>query len=479
MGEKQKLYNSLREKHPVFIYHGYEISEGDDTLDLEYHFEIPGLAEFKPQWKIAKPKERRDDLGDARLRGLVFSLGMTELVSYLKTACCPQVRVSCGALSQKQVSWWKKLYYNGLGEFFYTNGIDADEDFIDIVSDFDGDNACGYTCLDDGSDISPSDADFSGSDAMPKVLIPIGGGKDSAVTLELLSGFAGRFCYMINPRRAMTDTVAAAGIADENVITAKRTLDKNMLELNAQGYLNGHTPFSAIVAFSSAIAAYIHGISYIALSNESSANESTVPGSFVNHQYSKSFEFESDFSNYEALYIGSGVCYFSLLRPLTELGIAGIFSRFDKYHSVFRSCNAGSKNDIWCCACPKCLFVYIILSPFLPAKSVQQIFGKDMLSDINLCPTLEKLIGIHPEKPFECVGSRDEVNAALQEVISKYKSRGELLPALLEYYDGLSIEKRDFAAIRDSFDGNNNVPERFLPLLKAAITDYRGGIRND
>ena len=64
-----------------------------------------------------------------------------------------------------------------------------------------------------------------------------------------------------------------------------------MLQLNKEGFLNGHTPFSALVAFSSVIAARMAGLSYIALSNESSANESTVQGSTVNHQYSKSFKF--------------------------------------------------------------------------------------------------------------------------------------------------------------------------------------------
>lgn len=182
-------------------------------------------------------------------------------------------------------------------------------------------------------------------EAQRGVLVPIGGGKDSAVTLELLrSAGVPLYAYIINPRGATVHTTEVAGLDAAHVMRVKRTLDKNMLELNKQGYLNGHTPFSALVAFSSVIAARI----------QSSANESTVQGSTVNHQYSKSFKFEED----------------------------------------FRSCNAGSKTDSWCGHCPKCLFVYLILSPFLAREEVRKIFGRDMLEDVALRPVLEQLTGI-------------------------------------------------------------------------------------
>ena len=88
--------------------------------------------------------------------------------------------------------------------------------------------------------------------------------------------------YVINYRESIFTQAKMAGFSDEQFIVAKRTLDKNMLELNKKGYLNGHTPFSAIVAFSAVINAYINGYKYGVLSNEDSANESTVLGSDVN-----------------------------------------------------------------------------------------------------------------------------------------------------------------------------------------------------
>ena len=74
-------------------------------------------------------------------------------------------------------------------------------------------------------------------------------------------------------------------------------------------------------------------------SNESSANEPSVVGTDINHQYSKSFEFENDFRNYEKEFLKTNIEYFSLLRPLTELQIAMLFSKHKKYHDIFRSCN--------------------------------------------------------------------------------------------------------------------------------------------
>jgi hypothetical protein len=448
----------LREKYPQFIYSGYSVTDSDKALILDFHFVIPGLTEFTPHWEIDKTSSFSVNINDERLNNLVFSLGMVELVSYWKTTCSPNVRIDCANLSKEQSDWWKKLYIKGLGEFFYRNEIEVNEDIISITSKSCHNHICKCNIIPDNTN------------ERIKALIPIGGGKDSAVTLELLSECAERFCYIINPRKATLDTVRVSGIPSQNVITAKRTLDKNMLELNERGFLNGHTPFSATVAFSSVLAAYINKLDYVALSNESSANEPTVIGTDINHQYSKSVEFEADFINYELKHIASGVKYFSFLRPLKEIAVAKIFSRQKKYHPVFRSCNVGSKDDTWCASCSKCLFVYIILSPFLSEKEVVDIFGKNMLSDMNMLTDFEKLIGREPEKPFECVGSIDEVNAALQEVISQYKTKGLPLPKLPEIYEGIGVTKEyNISDLCDSYNDENYVPECFSKVLKGAL----------
>ena len=378
---------------------------------------------------------------------------MVELISYWKIACPKKVLVSAGPLSREQIQWWKELYYLGLGEFFYTNGIEATlEDFMELLSD------------------AP---DFAGEDRPVMVdkgcLIPIGGGKDSACTIEMLKKSSHPLkTYIINARGATLKTVEVSGLSMEDTIHARRSLDARMLALNKEGYLNGHTPFSALVAFSALITAYLYGLRYIALSNESSANESTVSGSMVNHQYSKSFKFEQDFHHYETTYIKSQIHYFSMLRPLSEFQIARYFSNATCYHDIFRSCNVGSKKDIWCAHCPKCLFVFLILSPFLSHQRLVEIFGADITEDVSMLEDFKKLTGILEEKPFECVGSRDEVNAAICLTIEQLEKQGEPLPKLFSWYQkqplyAVSYPQRH--AYEQYYDAHHLLPEEFLEIL--------------
>ena len=449
-------YNQLRERYPVFRYLGYHVQETPDTYEITYDFDIPALAEFHPRWTLGKCAAHPIPVCDAVLQNLVFQLGMVELVSYWKITCSPQVQVAAGALSPQQIQWWKNLYYGGLGEFFYVNGIQSDpKTFMHIT-------ATGPALVLPGAPQS----------GLQGTLVPIGGGKDSAVSLEVLRpGQKQNYCYIINPRGATLETAEAAGYGPERVVTVRRTLDARMLELNRQGFLNGHTPFSAIVAFSSVLTAYVHRFRYVALSNESSANESTVAGSSVNHQYSKSFAFEQDFQRYEQQWLHTGVSYFSLLRPLSEYQIAGLFARSPRYFHVFKSCNAGSKQNIWCAHCPKCLFVFIILSPFLRQQQLVDIFGANLLEDTSLQETFDKLTGALPEKPFECVGSREEINFALCETVRALQRTGEPLPALLERYQKSALYAR-YRERKNPFptyyDRQNLLPPHFEALLKAA-----------
>ena len=187
-----------------------------------------------------------------------------------------------------------------------------------------------------------------------------------------------------------------------------------------------------MLAFYTLLASACSGIANIALSNENSANEATVVGTEVNHQYSKSLEFENDFRQYTRATFPEHYNYFSFLRPLTELQIAMLFSRYTEFHDVFRSCNVGSKQDIWCCHCAKCLFAYIILSPFLPPERLSKIFGSDLLDDTTLSHEFDQLTGQAATKPFECVGTVSEVNIALSMALKKwYPTRR---PQLLAHY---------------------------------------------
>lgn len=452
-------YETFREEYPEFIYESYDIEESAGNVVLTYHFSVPGLRDFAPQWTLPMPEEPVLKPSDPIFRNLAFSLGLVELISYWKIACPPTVTVKCGYLDEEQIHWWKQQYLLGLGEFFYKNGITV------TIDDF-------MTIRTEGESIS------AGTGEMPLhgCMIPVGGGKDSIVSMELLKETAAdNCCYIMNPRGATVESAKIAGYGDR-IVGINRTLDKNMLELNKLGFLNGHTPFSALVAFSGVLMAAVYGKKYVVLSNESSANESTVAGSDVNHQYSKSFRFEEDFNSYEKKFIGSGVHYFSLLRPWSEFQIAAYFSRLGKYHADFRSCNVGSKTNIWCGNCPKCLFVWVILSPFLSVEQLEAVFGCNLAEKEELWETLCQLCGMTPEKPFECVGSRDEICFALKMAVSRMEKEGKALPVLYKKFIETEIYEEYLKKENPYFDYFNDehlIPEEFLGIMRDATESLR------
>ena len=454
----QEKFNQLREEFPFMEYSGYDVSIDTVGLHVKYAFNLAGKYIFHPGFSI--PRKRfftnfptSETLESPLFKNLIFQIGLIELVSYWKSACSPNVIIKGQSLSADQVAWWKNVFYHGLGEFFYTNEIVISvKDFMNIETD--------------GETIPRQSITLDET-----VIVPIGGGKDSVVTLELLSQAAHIRPFIMNPRGATLECVRVAGFGNEGFIEVNRRLDPLLLELNKQGFLNGHTPFSAMLAFYSLLVSFISGHRHIALSNESSANEPTIPGTDVNHQYSKSFAFESDFREYVRKYISEDFNYFSFLRPLNELQIARIFAEQVKYYPVFKSCNAGSKTDIWCCSCSKCLFAFTILSPFIPMIELVHIFGKNLFEKPEMLEYLKELTGIADVKPFECVGTIDEVNAALHMFIARHKH--EKLPLLIDYYSNTTNFSPDdpkiSAKILNEFNNDHFLKPEFIAVIKQKL----------
>ncbi|MFO8129832.1 MAG: hypothetical protein R6T99_08050 [Bacteroidales bacterium] len=440
---KTARYVDLRKDFPFFAFEEFSVEIESDEIRAEFLFNLSGRFFFRPVLRVPlRPWFIQENMHESILRQLFFHIGMIELISYWKAACSPRVIIRPYNLDASQVRWWKTIYHHGLGEFFYTNGLQPGmEDFMEIVPE---------------SGNESEKVSFRNS---PGYLVPVGGGKDSAVSLEVLKGYNHSVIpFVMNPNAAMEGTILASGGSMHNSVVVYRSIDPKLLELNAKGFLNGHTPFSALLAFNSLLGASLAGTSHIALSNESSANEPTIPGTHINHQYSKSFHFEAAFRSYIADYISSDVSYFSLLRPLNELQIARIFAEKKPYHDVFRSCNKGSKTGSWCRKCPKCLFTWIILMPFLGNDALIKMFGGDLMEDLSLRPLLDQLTGMAREKPFECVGTIDEVNVSLVYGIRKY---GKPLPPLLRYYRDSDMYRKYENADMDLFL-NVLHPEHFV-----------------
>lgn len=278
-----------------------------------------------------------------------------------------------------------------------------------------------------------------------RTLLPIGGGKDSLVSVEL--------CKSINePATAVWigDSTLIAACAERTglpMLNIKRRLAPELFEYNRHGAYNGHIPVTAINSAILVCAAIIYGFDAIAFSNERSASSATLEydGQPVNHQWSKSLDFERGLRAQVQSHIAADLDYFSLLRPWSELAVARAFAKTARYDDVFSSCNRNFRilgehpSDRWCGRCPKCHFVFLALAPFMPKPRLLAIFGHNLLDDPSLASGFDALLEYRGHKPFECVGEGQESRAALYTLSQRAEWRedalvarfvGEILPQL-------------------------------------------------
>ncbi|GHV21589.1 hypothetical protein FACS1894176_06580 [Bacteroidia bacterium] len=218
--------------------------------------------------------------------------------------------------------------------------------------------------------------------------------------------------------------LASSKVSEPRIIQT-RQLDPKLFVMNNSGErYNGHVPITGILSFISLLTAYLYGFNEIVLSNEQSANVGNMllDGIEINHQRSKSEEFELAFQAYIKGEISEEIRYYSILRPRSELRIVQEFSNYPQCFHSFSSCNrnfhiSGSQlsgDQLRCGKCPKCAFVYTMLRAFLSAEVVNGIFNKDLFADEALLPLFRELLGIEGCKPFECVGTNEEMIVALQ-----------------------------------------------------------------
>lgn len=255
-----------------------------------------------------------------------------------------------------------------------------------------------------------------------------------------------------------------------------RTLDPQLSQLNQAGALNGHVPVTAIVSMIAVLVAVREDFSAVVMSNENSANTGTLFGGDVgevNHQYSKSFEFESLLSQ-ELKSCGLvDFEYFSLLRPFSELSICREFAQRGNHFGEFVSCNANFRRSQteagpqWCMRCSKCLFVHLAMTPFLTEENMMRIFGNNPLNDEGLLPLYEALIEVDGKsRPFDCVGGPDESRAAFSMLASDEKAQSYL--AVQKFRDHWqpnlpSVDPQKTLLI----SAEHLVPERFMGAVNA------------
>lgn len=453
-----ELLLNLRKKHPRFIYKNFQVDMDRGLLKIVFDFRIEENISFRPEVIIdCNKREREVSYELENINNLAFHLGLIEMFSYWKATCSQEIIIEAGYFNNEQKKWWQNLIFNGMGEFFYTNRIDFTEpNFIKLIPN--------------------SKRNFGVSKNMEgnRFLVPVGGGKDSAVTLQILKEENIPFdCFLLNPTKAALDIVKTSG---QKAFIVRRKIDECLLVLNNRNYLNGHTPFSALLAFLSSLYATIFGYKGIIFSNECSANEPNLKylGRDINHQYSKSFDFEIKFDWYLRKYLCKNLQYFSFLRPLCELQIASLMSNYPHYLKIFRSCNKGQKDNIWCGSCAKCVFAFTILYPFLQKKEILHIFGQNLFERKDLLPIVKDLLGEREHKPFDCVGTYDEYLSALYLSVKKEEKQKSPLPAVLNYVQKevlprySSLNKKTEILLK-SWNNKNNLPEKFEKILKKRL----------
>ncbi len=383
----------MKPKAKAFHFTARKFENSKATFDFEIEFSNAKRLKFRevlifPATRQFAPKQILDSLH--------LILG----ISYYKLYCPSRVTIPY-KLTKEQADFWTTVYRKGLGEFAYRNKLDPNK-FAKFPF----------------SKVKIETVTFPDSE---RSLLGIGGGKDSIVAGELLKENGEEFSAFILETQK-PDVISENVIKEMNVpsLKVRRILDPKIFE-KYEGSYNGHIPISAIIAFTGLLAAALYGYKNVIVGNEHSSNFGNIryKGEEVNHQWSKSAEFETMLQNYIRKFISPDITYFSLLRQFYEIRIAELFSKHKNYFPIFSSCNKNFRvskrrpRPLWCGECAKCVFVYTILSPFITKKELINIFGKDLFADKKLKGLLKNITGHGKMKPFDCVGTFEEASAAL------------------------------------------------------------------
>jgi hypothetical protein len=380
----------------AFRYLGYAVDAERGVLTCRYGLDG---REFTERVSLSPGPRWPTEAARAAAR-LVFLLAG---VSYYKTAAPPVIDFGETALTSAEEAFLREFYVQGLGEFAYRNHLDLQS-------------------LELRATRAPARASLPVG-GQRRALVPFGGGIDSIVTVEQVRQRADAALFIVNRPADRFDAIEQpAAVTGLPVVRAQREIDPQLLRSAELGFLNGHVPVTGILSAIAVLAAVLEDRDAVVMSNEWSASVPTLEyqGRPVNHQYSKSEEFEAAFRGVLAASPGPLPEYFSWLRDRTELWVARVFAGLAPYFGSFRSCNKAFYTERarrlthWCGQCDKCAFIDLILAPFLPAGALRQIFAVtgEPLADPGLAGKFRSLLGAGA-KPFECVGEVTECRAAV------------------------------------------------------------------
>jgi UDP-N-acetyl-alpha-D-muramoyl-L-alanyl-L-glutamate epimerase len=367
-------------------------------------------------------------------------------LSYYKAGAARRVDVGTTPLGSAGERLLAAALREGLGEFAYRNDLPLD----DVI-------------ISGGTDVVATSVSLDPE----HVLVPFGGGIDSVVTTAALADHLDQTLFIVSPAGGrfapLEETAAATGLT---IVRATRHLDAQLLS-NEKSFFHGHVPVTAMVTLLASVAAVASGRGGVVMSNEHSASAANLRwGDLeVNHQWSKSLDAEILIANALSERLGDQLTVASFLRDRSEVWVAKIFSELPQYHHVFRSCNRAfaqareQRLDTWCGECDKCLFINLMLAPFLSRTALVDIFHHEPLSDERRSDQLRVLVGVGVAfKPFECVGDPEESAAALRQVseLDEWRDETRLADLASEAHGAI-----DFESLLEQ-EGPSRVPSHWL-----------------
>lgn len=390
------------------------------TGAVELGYALGDAHRFTERYAFPLPAGAPAPARRAALDRAVRLLHLVAGVSYFKAAVPPRIVVEGPLPGAATAGFLGRLYTQGLGEFAWRNAMPEIGRGIVFPSAGDG----------------PPPAAPAGLSA--RSLVPVGGGKDSVVSLAALAAAGEDVLALSVGRKPSSD--AAARIEGVPLLHVDRAIDPALFALNSAGALNGHVPITAIVTCVALVTALLHDCDAVVMSNERSASSGNFDwpefGAVINHQFSKGWEAERGLAEVVARDVAPDLRCFSLLRPYSELAISRAFAGLERHHATFMSCNTGFRIHEptvpgWCGHCPKCRFVFLALAPFLTRDALAAVFGADLLDDPAQEAGFRAILGIDAEKPFECVGETDEARAAMRAVAASPQWAGDAIVARL------------------------------------------------
>ena len=401
------LLGRLRGEYPVFRIEDARAVPGPTGVRLEFAF-AAGALRFRPvvEFTGLLPDEAGRVVTVTAQR-MVRALAIVEAFSYWKALCSPVIEVALPAPDAAELDWWQAFWPGAMGEFFYRNQIDYTAPGFLVIR---GPASAG----------GPGGGEPARDAPGGPPLVLFSGGKDSLALARIVAASAGAapvdfFLYNPGERlRGLAGSLASGG----RLVEVRRAILPELLALNAAGHPNGHTPFSAYLAFAAMFAGYLRGNGPVMAGNSRSDDEPNVRsylGRPVNHQWTKSYEFEAAARSYRDRWLPGAPGYSSPLRPLYEVQIiASLAGDVDTYLRTV-SCNQ-ARGGGWCRSCAKCAWVFLATAALFGHDLAIRKTGGDMFADPALSGVYQEMAGLTGVKPFECTGSEDEVRAAIQAV---------------------------------------------------------------